>query len=555
MASRNSALSAASSWAASSYAAPRSAPPWRVCRSTGARALAPLLLCLGLTHCTGTEVLGSTPSSSCDLASYEGRSPQKIEIATFWSDDAESAAFQVLANVATADKHVVSTTARRNRDHQQTSLQDWLVGDSDPLPDLFQVNGGSDVLQWVDDGPNGVTQICPLTRLDALYDLSNRFFESTITPVSCRGTLYGLPVGVHRANMLFYNRSVFDRLLEAAEAKGIPLRRPEELESIDQLLEQLATIASLEAESEGEAPLLPFAIDENETWTLSILTFENLMTSRGDGIYETVWMAQGAHAEGSGSSEAERAAAEELLRKRLSTVLGDLRALVGFSNFAAAYRDVAASERGEDGLSWRNALKMVAGGKALYTAMGDWGWAQVGAQEQVVSAIPFPGTGHAFIYTPDSFAVPRRATDGAAAHVWLHEVVSDAKAQIDFARVKQSIPALRDLSEAELAGLRSDRLRETYRHFTDCQSGGSCQLLLAVSGLAPSPAADPCFDEVGWLLARTLGSTSPEEREALADGEPRRCPSPLPDDPGAAGEEVVERLLTISQERFAAACR
>src|SRR5690606_13673316 len=110
--------------------------------------------------------------------------------------------------------------------------------------------------------------------------------------------------------------------------------------------------------------------------------------------------------------------------------------------------------------------------------------------------VPFPGTGEAFVYTPDSFAVPRRGgTDGAGAHVWLREVVSDQTTQVRFANIKNSIPAIRDLDDNTLDGLVHERLRDTYRQFAACQTeGSSCRLLLAVSGLGPPPATDPCLD-------------------------------------------------------------
>lgn len=531
------------------------------------RVLAAGALVPALTQCGGREVLGDMPPTSCDLADYDPTGGV-VGVATFWTKDEERKAFDVLTAAAggmlPSDEpqdaqrpdYAVSVTPRRNRDHQQTSLKDWLVKDSDPLPDTFQVNGGSDVLQWVDEGPLEATQLCPLTRLDEAYGFSGFFFASTLEPVSCRGTLYGLPIGVHRLNMLFYNQDLIDRLLTEAESQGVPLQRPEEIATVDEFLQHIETIAALEVESEGGVPVIPLALDAMETWPSAVLAFENLMTARGGGLYEAVWMGQEA-AHASEGSQGVLENGEDSLRAALSRVVADLQALSAHSNLADEYREYGEPFHLEGGFRWRSALDMVAGGQAAYTVMGDWGWARVRTHEQVVQSILFPGTEHAFIYTPDSFAVPRRGgADGSRAHFWLKEVVADVETQIAFADAKQSIPAVRDLSDEEIEMLASDRLAAGYREFARCQTpGADCQLLLAVSGLGPSPAADPCFDEVGWLLARTAGFESQEEREARTAGAPRGCNLPLPEDPDAAGEELVERLLNVSREPFAAACR
>lgn len=512
------------------------------------------LLAPVLCQCGGTEVLGDKPTSSCDLADYdvEDGGQQKIEIATFWSSDAESAAFRVLQKAAVARDYVISTTDRRDRDHQQTSLKAWLVNDSDPLPDAFQVNGGSDVLQWVDEEE---TQLCPLTRLDERYGFSSSFFAATLAPVSCRGTLYGLPVGVHRLNVIFYNEALIAGLRAEAEAQGVTLQRPEELETIDAFIEHLGAIASLEVQSEEGAPIVPLALDAMNTWPLAVLAFENVMAAHGGGLYETVWKGQEAMRAQKGASAL--GDGEASLRAGISRVVEDIQALGAYSNFSEAYREAAEPFHVDGGFRWQSALDMVARGLAAYTVMGDWGWAQIGAQGDTVRSMPFPGTAHAFIYTPDSFAVPRRGgSDGSGAHMWLKEVVADVETQIAFAQVKQSIPAVQGLSDEQLTTLGNQRLAESYREFERCQDPKSdCQLLLAVSGLGPSPAADPCFDEVGRLVARVAGLVSEEDREAQEEGALRECPLPFPVEPDAAGRELVERLVRESREPFAADCR
>lgn len=502
---------------------------------------------LALGGCSGVEVLGDRPPSSCDFADYDlqatGRQ-QRIEIATFWATEAESAAFRVLARAVNSKAYVISTTDRRDRDHQQSSLKDWLVQDSDPLPDAFQVNGGSDVLQWVDAESPEEAQVCPLTELDERYGFSDLFFPAALDTVTCKGTLYGLPVGVHRLNLLFYNRTLFDRLKEEAKAQKLSLKRPEELADVDELRAQLETIASLESKTPSGDLIVPLLLDTADTWPLAVFTYENLLVARSSEAYRTLWQ---------GGGGGDRAPA---LRSALERMVDDLRGLAAYSNYVEPYRAVAELTTG-GAVRWQDALRRVGAGEALYTVMGDWGWAHLAEARDAVEAIPFPGTQRAFVYTPDSFAVPRRTgSDGSGAHLWLREVVANVSTQIAFARAKHSIPAFTELSEEQLDALDNPRLAETHRAFSRCHEDDSdCELLLAVSGLGPSPAADGCFDEVGWLLARTLGSISQPEAAAEEAGELRACARPLPRNPRAAGEELIERLMIVSRTYFAEACR
>jgi hypothetical protein len=188
--------------------------------------------------------------------------------------------------------------------------------------------------------------------------------------------------------------------------------------------------------------------------------------------------------------------------------------------------------------------------------MGDWALAQLSPDEIArLEAAPFPGTAGAFVYTPDSFAVSRlEASDGSGPHFWLQEIVADEKIQLTFSSIKQSIPSLRGLTPEALSQLGSDRLRQQYGEFSDCQEpGSSCRLLLAVSGLGPPPARDPCFDEIDRLLTRAVGAPSQDDLDQA--GKPSKCAEPLEDDPAAAGQQVIEILLRLSEHHFAASCR
>lgn len=474
-------------------------------------------------------MLGDYPPSTCDLAEPPaGVSDTPLSIATFWAaDPKERDAFQTLVEHVDSRRFFVSTQQMSTRVAVQRHINDAF--ESQQLPDVFQVNGGSDVLRWVERLPNDNSDVCALDRLREQYRYDEAYFAAALAPLSCHGSLYGLPVGVHHLNLLFYNRQVWRELSERASATGVPLATPESLQGVDDLVALLGRVTELGATAPGGAPLVPLAIGMKDEWPLTILAFENVLLSLGRPAYENLWSG-GLDGRGEGA-----------LRGQLAGMLERLRQLRNASN--AALR-----------VDWQAALRQVGAGEALMTVMGDWGWAQLDdAMQADVGTLTFPGTASSFVYTPDSFAVPRElGKSGFPARSFLHDVVEDKLALIEFSNAKHSIPPRKDLSEQDIAQLSSAGLRDTYRDFVRCSLGDSrCQLLLAVSGLAPPPGADPCFDEMDALLA--LATADADTR--VVPPEARSCSEPFPRSNQEAEQRLLDLLIQVAHRPFAAACR
>lgn len=477
---------------------------------------------------------GGDSKEECSFAEYseypldEQSEVRELKVATFWKGENERDVVDWLGDQV-ARYFQWAPLDRENREVQQLSLKEVLEDDG-LLPDAFQANGGSDVLQWIDPDDPSQSQLCPLDSLDQRNGWRERYFTSTIRPSTCQGTLYALPLGVHRLNMLFFNRELVAQLTDTANEEGIELASPDELEDAEQFIQFLTTIVELQEEEPGPAPL---ALGNKSSWPITILAFENLLAAQPREAYERLW------------AESSTADENEELRWPLENLIDELRAL-------------APTIDTERSLSWQEAMGQVASGEAYFTVMGDWAWIQIPEEQRGrVAAIPFPGTADTFVYTPDSFSIPRRSdSDGLAAHYWLNEIVDNDEVQVGFANKKRSVPALKGLSEERLEDL-DPPLRETYREFDRCQEPtGDCRLLLAVSGLGPPPVEDPCFDQVGDLLVRAAGMTFPpnpdaEDRVTPAD----ECGSPVPEDPEDAAERLIEQLLKVSSKRFAEACR
>jgi glucose/mannose transport system substrate-binding protein len=450
-----------------------------------------------------------------------------LSIATFWTDNEDDAFKTLVARID--ERYRVKTEQMRTRVDVQRHINEAF--ETQELPDVFQVNGGSDVLRWVQQRPSDATDVCPLDRLRDTYRWTNAYFPQTLAPLTCRGNLYGLPVGVHHLNVLFYNRELYAQLAERAQESGVGLVDPSQLTSVYQLLTQLARVAELGITTASGAPLVPLSIGTLNEWPLTIIAFENVLLSLSKGAYETLWMGGLEGDDGTRTAELERTI-EEMLR-----VLESLRDLSDFP------------ER----VSWQDAVRRVGDGEALMTITGDWGWAQLTTPEAraKVATTTFPGTQGTLVYTPDSFAVPRELReDGSTAHYFLHDVVEDKAALIAFSNAKHSIPPRSDLSPTEVDMLDSESLRSTYRQFARCnESPRDCQLLLAVSGLAPPPGAEPCFDQVDALLTFAIAGRLPEP--VPANG----CNGPFPETSTQAAARLMELLLDVGRQRFAATCR
>ncbi|RYZ08426.1 MAG: ABC transporter substrate-binding protein [Myxococcales bacterium] len=479
-----------------------------------------LALCLQ-PACASEAVLGDYTPSTCDFADPPSdTSDVTLYLSTFWDDPKEMGTLDDLLDSGRV--YIYSKTPKKTRVAAQLQLN--AAFENKKLPDVFQANGGSDVLRWVRGGGEA-SAVCPLDRLSETYGWGDAYFSRSLEPVSCLGSLYALPVGIHRLNVLFYNRTLWNEL----KAADSTLVEPAELGSLEQLLDQLGRIQQL-AERPESRSFVPLAIGAKRAWPLSVMAFENVLLSIGGGAYQTLW-------QGGLKNEDEQRQAQ--LERALGRMLDNLRQLVAFSTL-------------NEDVDWQDAVRQVGSGEALYTVTGDWGWAQLEENQlEDVVAVAFPGTESTFVYTPDSFAVPRESgQDGSRARGFLQRVVASPEALLAFSESKHSIPARRDF-DASL--LKRAELRETYRKFTDCSAGiGGCDLLLATSGLAPPPGFDSCFDDIEALLAKAVTGTIPQTFYE----NPRKCENPWPPrSPEEAAERLVEQLVAVAHQQFAQECR
>jgi glucose/mannose transport system substrate-binding protein len=99
-------------------------------------------------------------------------------------------------------------------------------------------------------------------------------------------------------------------------------------------------------------------------------------------------------------------------------------------------------------LTWQDASKLVADGKAAYNIMGDWadGYFRIDLKKKPNTGYawaPVPGTAGVYDWLSDSFTLPKGAPNRSAAVQWLG-FLGSKRAQDTFNPAKGSIPARKD---------------------------------------------------------------------------------------------------------------
>ena len=230
-------------------------------------------------------------------------------------------------------------------------------------PDAFQTNAFELKQGFIAASPG---LLKPLDDVFEAQGLIDDLAPEALSDVTVDGHYMAVPVNIHRTNSLFYNERVFAEL---------NLAPPTSLDELYAVSEELQT--------QGVVPL---AVGAKGSWTLALLFFENLLIAKqGADFYRQYF-----------SGKVDNAADPRVLE-----VLDESLRLWRYTNADARQ------------IEWDAAVAMVHDGRAAMTVMGDWA---KGALEQLggvpgktFGQIPFPGTAGVFVFTADTFPLPRGA--------------------------------------------------------------------------------------------------------------------------------------------------
>lgn len=318
----------------------------------------------------------------------------KLEIFSWWTTGGEAAGLQKLYELYPGQcggtvNIVNSTVAGGGGANARQVLTTRMLG-NDP-PDSFQVHMGHELVDsWVTTG-----YMEPLDQLFAEQGWNDVFPKGVLDIISYQGKPYAVPVNIHRANVLWYNKGVFT-------ANG--LQPPKTMADFFTVADAL--------KAKGVTPL---ALGDVDSFASIQLMETVLLGELGAQKYNGLWTGQ------TDWKGADVTKALNTFKRMLDYVNSD-----------------------HSSLSWDQANDLVISGKAAMTVMGDWLEGDMKAKNFTnYGWLASPGTDGVYDALSDTFGLPKNAPNRAAALCWL-KVVGSKAGQEAFNPLKGSICARTD---------------------------------------------------------------------------------------------------------------
>jgi glucose/mannose transport system substrate-binding protein len=262
----------------------------------------------------------------------------------------------------------------------------------DDPPATFQVHGGAELNEgWVAAGK--------METLNDFYEaegLNDKFPQDLIDMVSKDGDIYSVPVNIHRGNVLWFNKKVF-------EENG--LEAPTTFDEFFEVADAL--------KAKGITPL---ALGDKEPWTATHLYETVLLGVLGTEDYGKLWTGELAF------DDEKVVEAAEIFKKMLTYINED-----------------------HSSRNWQDASQLVADGKAAMNVMGDWAKGYLVndlklAVNEDFGYVPTPGTDGQFMVITDTFGLPKGVENPEGVKQFL-SVLASVEGQDAFNPLKGSIPA------------------------------------------------------------------------------------------------------------------
>jgi glucose/mannose transport system substrate-binding protein len=342
------------------------------------------------------------------------RAVRELEIFSWWTTGGEEAGLLKLFELyrqQNPNVQVINATVAGGAGFEaKPALKTRMLG-GDP-PESFQVHMGRELIHtWVVPG-----YMEPLTDLYKQEGWEQAFPAGVLDMLRHEGNYYSVPVNIHRANVLWYNKALFER------HGWTPPGTFDEFFAL--------------AEKMKGAGITPLALGDVGIWATTHLFEVVLVGALGADAYKGLWTGK------TDWNGPEVKQALEIMARVLQHVNPDHSAL-----------------------SWDKANDLVIQGKAGMTIMGDWVDADNLAKGFKDSGwAPPPGTRGIFVALSDTFGLPKGAPNREQAIAWLRLAGSKA-GQEAFNPLKGSICARGDcnpeLFGAYLRSAMQDWARDT----------------------------------------------------------------------------------------------
>jgi glucose/mannose transport system substrate-binding protein len=336
----------------------------------------------------------------------------KLEMFSWWTTGGEEAGLKAMyalfekshPGVEIVNQAVAGAAGSNAKAVLKTRMQG-----GDP-PDSFQVHMGHELT----DGYVAANQVEPIDDLYKSEGFETAFPKGVLEIVSANNNYWSVPVNIHRANVLWFNKKVLS---------DNQINPPETFDDFFSAAEKL----------KGKG-ITPLALGDKEPFASAHLFETVLLGTLGADAYKGLW---------TGATKWDDA--------KVTTALENLKKMLGYIN-----SDHAA-------LTWDQANDQLIAGKAAMTVMGDWtngdytqkkfndyGWTLA------------PGTKGIFDALSDTFALPKNAKNRQNAVDWL-KLAGSVEGQDAFNPLKGSIPA--NVNAGKASGY-NDYLKSTMKDWT-----------------------------------------------------------------------------------------
>lgn len=368
-----------------------------------------VMLSLFLAACGGTKSGsdssptkgGTTPETTDNSKNAKSGDTKKsedtkksVEIFSWWTGAGEEAGLLGLIklfNEKHTDIEVINAAVSGGAGTNAKAVLSSRMQGGDP-PGTFQVHGGAELnAGWVAAGK--------MDSLNELYESEgwmDKFPKDLIDMVSDNGMIYSVPVNVHRGNVIFYNKKIFD---------DNGLTAPATFDEFFKVAEAL--------KAKGITPL---ALGDKEPWSASMVFESALLGVMGADDYKKLFTGEIAFDD-----------------QKVKEALEMTKKMLNYTNDDHAARN------------WQDASQLVANGQAAMNIMGDWAKGYFTTDLKLQPNVDFgwiatPNTGNSFMVITDTFGLPKGVKDPDSVKEFL-KVLGSVEGQDVFNPLKGSIPA------------------------------------------------------------------------------------------------------------------
>jgi glucose/mannose transport system substrate-binding protein len=329
---------------------------------------------------------------------------KQLEVFSWWTSGGEAVALDALFKVykhKNPDVKVCNAAITGGGGSAARPVLQTRLAAGNP-PDTWQTHSGQELL-----GRYVQADYCvPLTGLYQSEGWDRVVPQRLLDRISKEREVYAVLVGIHRGNVLWYNKKVLEK-------HGIKVGDTLSFEQFFSAAQKLKT--------DGAVPL---AMGDAGLWATAELFENTLLGVLGPQGWQELFGGEMMF--------------DDHQVKQAARLYG---------------RMLDCQNADHSALSWDQAVRAVIQGKAAFTAMGDWTYAELVkaglTENQDFGWVSSPGTEGAFLAVADGFALAKGAPHLAEAVAWL-EMVGSKEAQEAFNALKGSIPARTDVDKGKL---------------------------------------------------------------------------------------------------------